>query len=127
MLFEFEDERNISNLYNIDEGFTKGNMFKDLYDPYKDYEVKKIIPTTQHDLLLYNLHKYSFAINDLNLYLDLNPNDTKMYEMLKKYIKEYNKAVEQFEALNGPLTICADNYKEFSWLKTPTPWEVKNV
>ena len=28
MLFEFEDERNISNLYNIDEGFTKANMFK---------------------------------------------------------------------------------------------------
>ena len=127
MLFEFEDERNISNLYNIDEGFTKGNMFKNLYDPYKDYEAKKIIPTTQHDLLLYNLHKYSFAINDLNLYLDLNPNDTKMYEMLKKYIKEYNKAVEQYEALNGPLTICDDTYKEFSWLKTPTPWEVKNV
>ena len=67
MLFEIEDIRKNNNLFNIDEGFNKGNMFKDLYDPYKNYEVKKIIPTTEKDLLLYNLYKYSFAINDLKI------------------------------------------------------------
>jgi hypothetical protein len=103
MLFEFEDERNISNLYNIDEGFTKGNMFKDLYDPYKDYEVKKIIPTTQHDLLLYNLHKYSFAINDLNLYLDLNPNDVSMIKLFNDYRSRYVELLREYENKYGPI------------------------
>ena len=127
MLFEIEDIRKNNNLFNIDEGFNKGNMFKDLYDPYKNYEVKKIIPTTEKDLLLYNLYKYSFAINDLNLYLDLNPNDQNIYEEFKEYINKYNKTLEQFENTYGPITICDDNFKKYSWLKTKMPWEDKYV
>lgn len=125
MLFEIEEERNYnsSTLYNNDEGFIKGNMFKNLYEPYKHYEVKKILPKTEKDLILYNIYKLSFAINDLNLYLDLNPNDTKMYETFKKYIEEYKMNVKKYEQLYGPLTICEDTYNKYSWLNTKMPWE----
>ena len=56
MLFEIEDTRKSNTtLFNVDEGFIKGNMFTNLYDKYKHYEPKKLLPTTEKDLLLYNI------------------------------------------------------------------------
>ena len=124
MLFEIEDTRKSNTtLFNVDEGFIKGNMFTNLYDKYKHYEPKKLLPTTEKDLLLYNIYKLSFAINDLNLYLDINPNDTNMYETFKKIISEYKMHIKKYEDTYGPLTICEDTYNKYSWLNVKMPWE----
>ena len=124
MLFEIEDTRKSNTtLFNVDEGFIKGNMFTNLYDKYKHYEPKKLLPTTEKDLLLYNIYKLSFAINDLNLYLDINPNDTNMYETFKKIISEYKMYVKKYEDTYGPLTICEGTYNKYSWLNVKMPWE----
>ena len=125
MLFEFIDERDTtpSTLYNVDEGFIKGNMYKNLYDKYKHYEPKKFTPKTELDLITYNLYKYCFAINDLNLYLDIHPDDTKMYELFKKYVAEYKATKKKYESIVGPLTITHDNYNKYSWINVKMPWE----
>ena len=38
---------NKNKLTSVDNGFAKGNMFEDLYDPYKNYQVLKPMPKSQ--------------------------------------------------------------------------------
>ena len=87
----FKEQNNLNNnpeLVSISEGFARGNLFKDEYKPYKNYTVKKIIPRTKREELLLEIMELSFAINDLNLYLDLHPKDSKM-------LKKFNDLVEK--------------------------------
>lgn len=137
MLFEINDfintsgintnsvntKNNSTSLFDLDEGFLKGNMFKDLYEPYKNYNVRKIVPKNEKELLLYNIYKLCFAINDLNLYLDINPNDQVMYDTFKKYTESYNKLVCEYEEKYGVLNLNGDISTNYSWYKNPWPWE----
>lgn len=130
MLFEFIETQSDSmdyNLYDDTEGFEKGNMFKNLYDPYKNYDVKKIVPKNEREMLMLNILKLSFALNDLNLYLDLNPNDQEVYELFKKYSLMYQKYLEQYEQNYQVLELCHDIYGKYTWLDNPWPWEDKYV
>lgn len=131
MLFEFDKmistKKNETTLYSVDEGFLKGNLFKNLYDPYKNYEVKKIIPKTEKELLEYNIYKLCFAINDLNLYLDINPHDQEMYELFKKYIEQYKKYLHEYEMKYQVLELTDDTHGKYTWINNPWPWEVPYV
>lgn len=131
MLFEFDNiittQKKDSSLYSVDEGFLKGNLFKNLYDPYKKYEVKKLIPKTEKELLEYNIYKLGFAINDLNLYLDINPHDKEMYELFKNYIEQYKKCLCEYEKKYQVLELTDDTYEKYTWISNPWPWEVPYV
>ena len=37
------------NLFSPYEGFNKGNLFRDLYDPYKKYVPKNLEPKTEQE------------------------------------------------------------------------------
>ena len=73
---------NIPNINNKNittepyEGLIKGNLFKNLYEPYKDYKPSRIDANNERTALLYQIMQYKFAIIELNLYLDNNPNST---------------------------------------------------
>ena len=41
----------------------------------KNYKPEVLKPTNDQERLLYNIQTICFAAHDLNLYLDLNPND----------------------------------------------------
>jgi len=114
---------NKNKLTSVDNGFAKGNMFEDLYDPYKNYQVLKPMPKTEKDELLLEIMALSFAINDLNLYLDLNPNDE---EVLKKYRMLVEKSCQkemEYIKKYGPLEVIDDDNKNsFTWVKNPWPW-----
>ena len=56
-------------------GFVRGNLFENLYEPYKNYKVKDLNPTNEKDAMLLQLMQYNFALVELNLYLDVNPDD----------------------------------------------------
>ena len=131
MLFEFNEimatPKKDNTLYSLDEGFLKGNLFKNLYDPYKNYEIKKIIPRTEEELLEYNIYKLCFAINDLNLYLDINPNDKEMYELFKKYVEQYKKYLHEYEMKHHVIELTDDTLGKYTWVNNPWPWEVHNV
>ena len=88
-----------NNLYSSSEGFTLGNMFKDSYIPYKNYTPQVLTPTSEQDDLFLRLSEQEFAAHDLNLYLDLNPQDGNMLEIFNQYRKEANNLLNEYEAI----------------------------
>lgn len=127
MLFEFDtnifDDKNSTQIYDLSEGFTKGNMFPNLYEQYKHYEPITIIPKTERELLLDKIYKLCFALNDLNLYLDVHCDDKGAYDLFKKYAEMYDKYVKEYESRYQVLELNHDIYGKYTWTSNPWPWE----
>lgn len=125
MLIEFEnDER---DKYDIEEGFINGNMFKELYKGYKDYKPKKpkIMNNKEHEL--YKLMMVDFAINDINLFLALNPKNEEYIRKLTEYNKVYDELKKEYENKYGVLNFFQENKNKYSYIENPWPWEGFNV
>ncbi len=105
------------------EAFIRGNSEKNTYVPYKKYTYLKLKPENEKEDLMLKLMAYSFIINDLNLYLDLNPNDMITFEKFKKYINEYNKLEMDIANKYGPLCLKETTKNNYDWLKNPWPWD----
>lgn len=105
------------------EGFNRGNMFENLYSPYKNY-VYKLKVNNKKDELLYKIQIYYFAMIDLNLYLDLHPTETEALRNYQEYKKELERLKEEYGRLYGPLTIDDVNSKtKWTWIDNPWPWD----
>lgn len=105
------------------EGFNRGNMFNDLYDPYKNHYYRVMVKG-ERDSLLLNIQILSFALTDLNIYLDLYPNDKECIDLFNKYNEELKKYKTAFEKKYGPITADGVKYQnEFIWIKNPWPWD----
>lgn len=112
-------------LYGAYEGYLKGNMFKNLYEQYKNYKPANITPKTEKEQDMFNLNQIGFALHDINLYLDVNPNDSQMLNSFTKYKDLYNELFTQFESKYGPICVNkVNNQIPFEWEKTTFPWEV---
>ena len=110
-------------LVSVDEGFLRGNMFASEYKPYKNYTVKKIIPRTKREELLLEIMELSFAINDLNLYLDLHPKDSKMLKKFNDLVEKSCKCEMEYVKNYGALEVIDNTSDEkFEWIKNPWPW-----
>ena len=109
-------------LYDATEGLEKGNLFPNLYDPYKNYAPGKFKTPTERAKKLLEIQKLDFAINDLNLYLDMHPEDMYAYKMFKTYVMECKKKKSEFTKIFGPLMLdeLTDTYE---WSKGVWPWE----
>ena len=114
------------NLYSSKEGFLRGNMFKDLYMPYKNLTFVNISPKSDREAKLYTIMQYEFAINDLNLYLDLHPNDTSVVSLFKNLVKESKKTIKEYEREYGPLAVCDVESNTFDWIEEPWSWDKEN-
>ena len=115
------------NLYSPTEGYMKGNLFSNIYSEYKNYRPQKLMARNEQEKLLYELESISFAAHELNLYLDLHPNDTSMLMLFKDYEEKCKKLTSEYENKYGPLSVSEVNStKEFTWVNN-WPWEVKNV
>lgn len=121
---------NLSNITSNDrkylkakEGFLKGNMFPNEYKPYKNLTYLDLVPKTDREASLFNVMQYSFAINDMNLYLDLHPNDLEALKYLEELSKEEKNAKDDFESKYGPLEVCNTIGDSFKWINDPWPWE----
>ncbi len=113
-----------SNLASVKDGFAKGNMFNDLYDPYKNYRYQGLTANNKQEELLIEIMVLSFAINDLNLYLDLHPTDESMLRKFKDLTeKAYSKEMEYVKCY-GPLEVMdSESLSKFEWINNPWPWE----
>lgn len=117
-----------SFLTNPKEGYEKGNMFNNLYDEYKGYQPQMLRPTSEQEKKLYELSAYAFAAHEMNLYLDLHPEDKSMFMLFTDYQKKANRLMEEYEAKYGPLNINSESMdKSYTWSKDKWPWEVRNV
>ncbi len=118
---ELNNNRN-ENILSPMEGFLRGNMFRDEYEPYKNLTFLKLIPSTEKEKKLYEIMALSFAINDLNLYLDLNPDKKEVFDLFKKYVKEKNELCREYNKIYGPLEINETVGNKFDWIDSPWPW-----
>lgn len=126
--FNIMDNMNFNNnldLFNSYEGYLKGNMFRNLYNPYRNYKVPKIMINSSEEELLMNISEYSFVITDLNLYLDTHPEDRNALNLLNNYVNTCNELVKKYEKEYGPLTMYGTRDKiPDSWVLKKWPWEV---
>lgn len=105
------------------EGFLRGNLFRNEYRPYKNLSYIDVKPKNDREAKLYNVMCYSFAITDMNLYLDTHPEDRNALNFLKELIKEEEKAKNEYISTYGPLNICDVKGDKFNWIDSPWPWE----
>lgn len=114
-----------NDLVNPKEGLERGNLFKNLYDPYKNYQYASLNPQNEREELLFNVLKYKFAMNDLNLYLDTHPDNQNYIMLYNKYRDEEKKICNEYEKKYGPLTLDSQYLENspWNWLKSPWPWE----
>jgi len=119
------DKVDNTNLADPKEGFLRGNLFNNLYDPYKNYKYGMLNPTNKKEELLFNILMYKFALKELNLYLDTHPNNSNMLNLYNQYLSEEKKLCNEYERSYGPLTTDSLNLgtNSWSWIKSPWPWE----
>ena len=114
-----------NNLAEPKEAYLRGNLFNNLYDPYKNYKYGILNPTNKKEEILYNLLMHKFVLTELNLYLDNYPNNSQMINLYNKYLSDEKKLCEEYEKNYGPLTtdsrfVGENNWK---WINSPWPWE----
>lgn len=117
-----------SSLSNFAEpyvGFTRGNMFNNLYYEYKNYRPQELNPQNDKEYLQLLVQMYGFAAHDLGLYLDVNPNDREAITKRTEYINMYNEALQQYENNYGPVTQNSEMLKSspWAWDTKKWPWE----
>ena len=111
------------NILSPMEGFLRGNMFQDEYEPYKNLTYFKLNPKDEKEKLLYQVMALSFAINDLNLYLDLHPDNKEVLDLFKKFVREEKELSSEYVKKYGPLEVTEVMRNKFNWIDSPWPWE----
>ena len=77
--------------------------------------------------LLDNIRAYAFAIIDIGLYLDTNPECEFALEYYNTYRDLYKESVALYEANYGPLSIYGNEDDDrWKWNCAPWPWEGGN-
>ena len=122
--YDWRNTNNV-NLFSPKEGFEKGNMFENTYSEYKNYKPEVLKPTNEEEKLLYNIQAICFAAHDINLYLDMNPNDQSMITLFNDYLKKEEELIKEYESKYGPMTIKEGSMNK--WVNNKWPWEVDNV
>ena len=109
---------------NFETGFLRGNMFDDLYKPYKNYTYIKMVGENKKEDMLLEITKLSFVLNDLNLYLDLHESDREMLELFKNVAERLMKLEFEYVECFGPLEVNENkSLSKFEWIDNPWPWQ----
>lgn len=118
-------EQNSNNIIDPYQGFIRGNMFSDLYNSYKFDKPININPNNKQAELLTTIDSLNFAMIDLDLYLDIYPDDEKALELYNFYRNSYNEYMETYQKEYGPITLDSDslNKNYWTWILSPWPWE----
>lgn len=113
-----------NQLATINLALDRGNLFNNLYDPYKNYKYNNLTATNKREELLLNVLRYDFVLTELNLYLDIYPKDRNMINLYNQYLEEKKRACFEYTKNFGPLTLDdQSNNNSWSWLQSPWPWE----
>lgn len=116
---------NKDNILEPYQGFIRGNLFGNLYNTYKNYKPAEVNPTNEKEALLEQWQQYNFALTDLNLYLDVYPNNKEALTLYNKYLEIIKQITDKYEKTYGPInldsTYVGDN--TWKWINGPWPWE----
>ena len=113
------------NLFNPYEGLIRGNLFKNIYDPYKNQKPYTIKPMNNQAKMLTDIDSLEFALIDLNLYLDIYPDDKNTIALFNKYRNEQNELLNEYQNKYGPILLNSDALNNIPWMwdNNPWPWE----
>ena len=100
--------------------FIKGNLFNNLYIPYKDYKVAQINPKNEEEYLMLMIQIYDFCAHELTLYLDVNPNDQEAIRLRTEYINLAKQALNEYESQYKALNLTSSNLATIPWA-----WDIK--
>ena len=122
--FEYNSHDNIRNttLHEYEEGFNKGNMFKNIYSKYKNH-VYKLKVNTNKDDLLYKVQMYTFILKDLGLYLDVHPNDEDVFNKFTDVKKRLKTVKDKYDNVYGPLCLESTSDEKYNYINNPWPWD----
>lgn len=109
------------------EGFIRGNMFADLYDPYYSTEPYQLTPQNEQEALLNKYRMFDFACTDIGLYLDTHPDDGEMIKLWNQYRKQADQWKKEYETRYGPLTQTGENMNVYPWAWNMSPWPWEGV
>ena len=106
------------------EGFIRGNIYRNLYDQYKNYKPNNLNSGSEQENMLNQWQQYNFVLEDLKLYLDVNPDNKNILDLYQKYLKIANDIKEQYEKKYGPLFVDSSVTYPWAWNMSPWPWEI---
>ena len=114
------------DLTNKEEGFRIGNIFKNIYWPYNK-DTYNFVAKNNREKLLLEIMQNAFYAHELNLYLDIYPNDRDMLNLFNQYRQELNNVMEEYQQKYGPILLNsnANSKYPFTWINSPWPWENK--
>lgn len=114
-----------NELLDPKDALEKGNMFKNLYVPYKNYKPVELKTKSEREKMLNQIRSYDFTMKELNLYLDVNPNNSSYINLYNEYRKVKDNLVNQYEKMYGPLTLDSAFLENNNWVwnNSPWPWE----
>lgn len=116
---------NNPNLFTPYEGFIRGNLFPSLYDSYKEIKPFQIKPMNDQAEMLTTIDSLNFATTDLNLYLDVNPDDRSAIDLFNQYRKQKEELMKKYQEKYGPIELSSDALNNYPWMwdNRPWPWE----
>lgn len=116
-----------NSVYDVYNGFIRGNMFPALYNFYRIDKPYEITPMNEQAELLTYVDMYNFAMTDLNLYLDVHPDDKEALQLFNEYRNIAVETTKNYENKYGPLLLTSNTLNTFPWAwdKEPWPWDKK--
>lgn len=123
--YNYDNTQINTNKFDPYVGFIRGNLFNELYAPYKNYKPAEINPLTEKDYLMTMIQIYGLALNDLDLYLDLHPNDNNLILLRTEYLNKYNEFKNSYELKYSALDLSSPTLTKSPWgWDSSFPWEV---
>lgn len=126
-------EFNPEKLYEAETALKHGTIFSELN---KTFFATDDLETTNHldckcpkdEIALYELSYISFVLDDLILFIDTHPSDTKALKMLNEYLDKKMTLLDDFAKNYYPLTRSTipqskDSTEHYNFLNGPVPWE----
>ena len=103
-------------------------MFKNLYDPFKNYQPARLVARNAQEEAMLNLGQMHFAMHEANLYLDNYPNDKAMLNKFNEFRTSYEKMLNDYQSKYGPLEITSPYMTNtpFAWSSKSFPWNGGN-
>lgn len=76
--------------------------------------------------LMKEIQQVSFALVDLNLFLDSHPDNQLALDFFRDMQKSYSQLQAEYELMYGPLTAFDTNTEQgWTWTQEPWPWELE--
>ncbi|MBQ1813013.1 MAG: spore coat protein CotJB [Bacilli bacterium] len=110
------------DLVNVSEGFRRGNIFPDLYWPYKK-QTYNFVPNNERQRLLLEIMENSFYAHELNLYLDNYTTDKEKIDLFNKYNDKSNNLINEYNKKYEPIILNDLKEVPWAWEESPWPWE----